>query len=121
MGADPDPDKVRTILYCYDVIPVRFPHLMSFDARQTFAKYFVDLAHVADRVVAISDATRDAYREMLVEVGAPIPEISVIHLGTDLATDMRASFVDGLSSVEVEIYRRSDIMISEATDFRWRN
>ena len=79
----------RTILYCYDVIPVRFPHLMSFDARQTFAKYFVDLAHVADRVVAISEATRDAYREVLVEVGAPMPDISVIRLGTDIATGAR--------------------------------
>ncbi len=79
----------RTVLYCYDVIPVRFPHLMSFDARQTFAKYFVDLAHVADHVIAISDATRDDYREVLVEVGAPIPEISVIRLGTDLATGTR--------------------------------
>jgi glycosyltransferase involved in cell wall biosynthesis len=79
----------RTILYCYDVIPVRFPHLMSFDARHTFARYFVDVAHVADRVVAISDATREAYHEVLVEVGAPIPAISVIHLGTDLVTGMR--------------------------------
>jgi hypothetical protein len=34
---------------------------MSFDARQTFAKYFVDVAHVADHVVAISEATRDDY------------------------------------------------------------
>jgi glycosyltransferase involved in cell wall biosynthesis len=76
----------RTILYCYDVIPVRFPHLMSYDARQAFAKYFVDVAHVADRVVAISDASRDAYRDVLVEAGAPVPPISVIHLGTDLAT-----------------------------------
>jgi glycosyltransferase involved in cell wall biosynthesis len=80
----------RTVLYCYDVIPVRFPHLMSFDARQTFAKYFVDLAHVADHVVAISEATRDDYRDVMVEVGAPVPEISVIPLGTDLATGMRA-------------------------------
>ena len=75
----------RTILYCYDLIPVRFPHLMSFDARQPFSRYFVDLAHAADHVVAISRATLEDYREFLLEVGAPVPHASVIHLGTDIA------------------------------------
>jgi glycosyltransferase involved in cell wall biosynthesis len=79
----------RTILYCYDLIPVRFPQLMSFDARQPFAKYFVDLAHVADHVVTISRATRDDYRNFLVEVGAPIPPLSVIELGTDITMPAR--------------------------------
>jgi glycosyltransferase involved in cell wall biosynthesis len=79
----------RTILFCYDVIPVRHPHLMSFDARQTFAKYFVDVAHVADHVVAISEASRDDFTGMLAEAGAPVPPISVIHLGTDLVTGAR--------------------------------
>jgi glycosyltransferase involved in cell wall biosynthesis len=64
---------------------------MSFDARQTFAKYFVDVAHVADHVVAISEATKDDYRDVLAEVGAPVPDVSVIHLGTDLAPGPRAA------------------------------
>ncbi len=74
----------RTVLYCYDVIPVYFPHLMSFDARQYFAGYFVNLAHCADHVVAISEATRDDYLRFLEEVGAPTPPVTVIHLGTDI-------------------------------------
>jgi glycosyltransferase involved in cell wall biosynthesis len=75
----------RAVLYCYDLIPVRFPHLMSFDARQPFSRYFVDGAHVADHVVAISQASRDDFRDFLAEVGAPVPPLSVIHLGTDIA------------------------------------
>ena len=74
----------RTILFCYDTIPVRFPHLMSFDARQTFARYFVDVAHSADRVVAISQTSRSDFVSLMEEVGAPKPPVDVVALGTDL-------------------------------------
>jgi glycosyltransferase involved in cell wall biosynthesis len=74
----------RTLLYCYDTIPVSFPHLMSSDARDVFAAYFVDLAHAADRVVAISHATRGDYLRFLADVAVPAPEVSVVHLGTDI-------------------------------------
>jgi glycosyltransferase involved in cell wall biosynthesis len=75
----------RSVLYCYDLIPVRFPQLMSFDARQPFSRYFADVAHVADHVVAISRASLEDFREFLLDVGAPVPPLSVIHLGTDIA------------------------------------
>jgi glycosyltransferase involved in cell wall biosynthesis len=74
----------RTVLFCYDTIPVRFPHLMSFDARQHFARYFVDVAHAADRVVAISKTSRDDFLALMRETGAPQPPVDVVHLGTDL-------------------------------------
>lgn len=75
----------RSVLFCYDTIPVRFPHLMSFDARQMFARYFVDVAHAADRVVAISGTSRDDFLALMAETGAPQPPVDVVHLGTDLA------------------------------------
>jgi glycosyltransferase involved in cell wall biosynthesis len=74
----------KTVLFCYDTIPVKFPHLMSFDARQMFARYFVDVAHVADRVVAISETSRGDFLALMDEVGAPKPPVDVILLGTDL-------------------------------------
>src|SRR2546429_542118 len=55
----------RTLLFCYDTIPVLFPHLMSFDSRQHFAHYFADVAHTADRVVAISAASRRDLLQLL--------------------------------------------------------
>ncbi len=80
----------RTVLFCYDTIPVQFPHLMSFDSRQYFARYFVDLAHAADRVAAISEASRRDFQRLLTEVGAPIPSVDVVHLGTDIDTPSAA-------------------------------
>ncbi len=74
----------RSVLFCYDTIPVRFPHLMSFDARQHFARYFVDVAHSADRVVAISQTSRRDFLALMEETGGPQPPVDVVHLGTDL-------------------------------------
>jgi glycosyltransferase involved in cell wall biosynthesis len=74
----------RTVLFCYDTIPVRFPHLMSFDARQTFARYFVDLAHAADQVVAISQTSRRDFLSLMDDTGGPKPPVDVVLLGTDL-------------------------------------
>ena len=75
----------KAILYCHDIIPIRFPHLMSFDARGSFARHFVDVAHTADHVVAVSRASLDDFRGFLLEVGAPVPPVSVVHNGSDLA------------------------------------
>lgn len=74
----------RTILFCYDTIPVRFPHLLSFDARQMFARYFVDVGHTADRVVAISETSKRDFLALMEEVGGPLPPVDVVLLGTDL-------------------------------------
>jgi glycosyltransferase involved in cell wall biosynthesis len=87
----------RTVLFCYDTIPVHFPHLMSFDARQSFARYFVDLAHSADRIVAISQTSRRDFESLMDEVAGPKPPVDVVLLGTDLnvpAGSMRAPSKD---------------------------
>jgi glycosyltransferase involved in cell wall biosynthesis len=70
---------------------------MSFDARQMFARYFVDVAHTADRVVAISQTSRHDFLSLLDEVGAPAPPVEVVLLGTDLnvaETSVRAPSAD---------------------------
>ena len=74
----------RTVLFCYDTIPVRFPHLMSFDARQSFARYFADVAHAADRVIAISETSRSDFVSLMQDVEGPRPPVDVVLLGTDL-------------------------------------
>jgi glycosyltransferase involved in cell wall biosynthesis len=74
----------RCVLYCYDTIPVLFPHLYSFDARQAFARYFVDVAHTADRVVAISETSRNDFMALMRDAAAPQPPVDVVYLGTNL-------------------------------------
>ncbi len=74
----------RTLLFCYDVIPVSYPQLMASDCRDFFAAYFVNLAHVADHVVTISQATLNECLAFLAEIGAPTPPMSVVHLGTEV-------------------------------------
>src|SRR5206468_1071929 len=53
-----------------------------------------------------SDASRDAYRDVLVETGAPVSAISVIHLGTDLATPAH----DGGAARRPELERRPFVL-----------
>ena len=74
----------KTVLFCYDTIPIKFPHYMTFDTRHMFSRYFVDVSHTADCVVAISRTSRDDLIELLAEVDAPQPVVEVIVLGTDL-------------------------------------
>jgi glycosyltransferase involved in cell wall biosynthesis len=74
----------RTVLHCYDTIPVLLPHLMSFDARQHFARYFTDLAHAADRVAAISECSKQDLMHLMAELGGPAPPVDVAILGTEI-------------------------------------
>jgi len=74
----------RTVLHCYDTIPVLLPHLMSFDARQHFARYFTDLAHAADRVAAISECSKQDFTRLMGELGGPVPPVDVAILGTEI-------------------------------------
>ncbi len=74
----------RVLLYCYDLIPVRFPHFMTFDARGFYGEYFRRVAAVADHVVAISLASAHDFRAFLEDDGTPVPPLSVVHLGTDI-------------------------------------
>lgn len=77
-------DRFRMLLFCYDIIPIRFPHLCVNDVSRFFAHYFVDLAWCADRVLCISEASRTDLQAFLGAVGAPLPDARVIRLGADL-------------------------------------
>jgi glycosyltransferase involved in cell wall biosynthesis len=77
----------KTLLFCYDTIPIRFPHLVLGDFRPFFKDYFRRVARTADRVVAISQTSRRDFLEMLEEEGDPKPPVDVVILGTDLTGD----------------------------------
>ncbi|QKC78315.1 glycosyltransferase family 1 protein [Mesorhizobium erdmanii] len=81
----------KGIFCCYDLIPVKFPHLCVGDVAAKFANYFVDIAWCADEIVSISECSRRDLSVLLEELGAPIPETTVIKLGSHLPTSNDAN------------------------------
>ncbi|MBN8943054.1 MAG: glycosyltransferase family 4 protein [Rhizobiales bacterium] len=75
----------KVLSCCYDLIPVKFPHLCVGDVAARFALYFTDLAWSSDEIVCISERSRADLLELLTEVGAPIPAATVFKLGSELA------------------------------------
>lgn len=74
----------KIVLFCYDIIPVKYPHLFFSDAASRFAHHFVNLAWCADEVLCISECSRKDLSELLKELGGPLPLMSVIKLGCDI-------------------------------------
>ncbi|MNS37025.1 D-inositol 3-phosphate glycosyltransferase [compost metagenome] len=75
---------MRVVLCCYDIIPVRLPHLCVGDVAAKFANYFSDVAWCADQILCISEYTRTDLKLLLEELGAPVPDMPVIKLGGDI-------------------------------------
>lgn len=79
---------LRVILFCYDVIPVRLPHLCVGDVAARFANYFTDVAWCADKILCISECTRKDLIALLEELGAPVPQTAVVKLGCQLSHEL---------------------------------
>ncbi|QRY80144.1 glycosyltransferase family 4 protein [Pseudomonas sp. PDNC002] len=75
---------LKVLLCCYDVIPVKAPQLCAGDVAPFFSNYFSNLAWAADKVVCISRCSEKDLLEVLDTLGTPVPETSVITLGSDL-------------------------------------
>jgi len=84
IAAEKATHQFKTIFCCYDIIPVKFPHLCVGDVASTFARYFADLAWCADEIVCISECSRRDLIALLDELGTPIPQATVIRLGSNL-------------------------------------
>lgn len=76
---------LRVTLACYDLIPTRHPqHFHGVHAPGRFDAYLVDMAWCADRVLCISEHTRQDFEAFLAETGAPRPHTHTIGLGCEL-------------------------------------
>jgi glycosyltransferase involved in cell wall biosynthesis len=75
----------RVMGICYDLIPIKFPHLTTERIATHFPQHLADLARVCDHVMCISACTRRDFLEHVESLGAPLPETSVIVLGNDLS------------------------------------
>jgi len=74
----------KTILCCYDIIPVKLPHLCLNGIPERFVRYITDAAWCADSIICISECSRNDLQKFLYELGAPVPELSVVRLGCHL-------------------------------------
>jgi glycosyltransferase involved in cell wall biosynthesis len=77
---------VRTILTCYDLIPLLFPHLCLAQVAAAFPTYLRNLGPAADSIVCISRRTRADLEQFLQQSEIPLPEMPVVYLGTDHAS-----------------------------------
>lgn len=75
---------LRMLLFCYDIIPIRLPHLCVADVSRQFAHYFVDLAWCADLILCISRSSQRDLTTFLGAMSVPVPRTDVIRLGADI-------------------------------------
>ncbi|WP_024352439.1 glycosyltransferase family 4 protein [Aurantimonas coralicida] len=97
----------KTVFCCYDLIPVKYPHLCVGDVASKFARYFCDLAWCSDEIVSISECSKHDLSNLLKSLGAPVPPNTVITLGSDLkrvSNDKLSKAVQTLASERYILY-----------------
>jgi glycosyltransferase involved in cell wall biosynthesis len=77
--------ELRVVLVCYDLIPVLLPHLCRSEVADVFPGYYADVAWVADRVLCISESSERDFTKYVQEIGAPLPQTSLLRLGSVFA------------------------------------
>lgn len=74
----------KMVLFCYDLIPVKFPHLCVMSTFNGFSKYFVQLSWCSDLVLCISKNSQNDLIEFAEENAAPKPKSDTVTLGSNL-------------------------------------
>ncbi|WP_160288682.1 glycosyltransferase family 4 protein [Pseudomonas knackmussii] len=77
---------LKVLLFCYDVIPIKIPEHCVAGVPEKFPGYFVDAAWCADKILCISECSRNDLNDYLETVGAPVPPLDVVRLGSDIIT-----------------------------------
>ena len=76
---------LKVLLMCYDIIPIRLPHLCVPDVAAKFSGYFLDVAACADQILCISEYSRCDLRKYLEAEGVPVPALGLVPLGCEIA------------------------------------
>lgn len=100
---------LKVLLMCYDIIPIRLPHLCVADVAAKFSRYFLDVARCADRIVCISEYSRRDLRKFLEASNAPVPELDIVRLGCEIA---RADDRPPSAAVDEVLGRRFILFVS---------
>lgn len=94
----------KVLLFCYDVIPVKLPHLCVGNVAAFFAHYFANAAWCADEILCISECSRKDLGSLLADLGAPVPRLSVIKLGCQLPVAAAAVVGNDVAAVLTQRY-----------------
>ena len=109
---------LKVLLFCYDIIPIRLPHLCVADVSRQFAHYFVDLAWCADLILCISKSSQRDLTDFLASMSVPQPRSEVIRLGADI---LPAQGQAGQVSESVARYTREPYILFVSTIERRKN
>jgi glycosyltransferase involved in cell wall biosynthesis len=85
IGKITSPSRCKVILFCYDTVPIKFPEFcVRNDFDQLFKLHFVNMAHVASRIIAISRNTKKDLMRVFeaAKIEGPLPPVDVINLGS---------------------------------------
>jgi len=108
--------KLKVISCCHDIIPVKYPHYCGGDVASEHVKYFADLARCSDKILCVSKSTKTDLEELLCKLGAPIPELKVFTLGSEII-----SYDKSEMSPEVEKVLEKEYILFVSTIERRKN
>ncbi|KQQ87764.1 glycosyltransferase family 1 protein [Massilia sp. Leaf139] len=106
--------RLKVLLMCYDIIPIRLPHLCVADVAAKFSHYFLDVARCADRIVCISEYSRADLRKFLEASRVPVPALGVVRLGCEIASAGNTA----PSAAVAEVLRRRFILFVSTIERR---
>jgi glycosyltransferase involved in cell wall biosynthesis len=101
--------KCRSVLACYDTIPLNYPEFTATkETQQVFIKHFVDMAHCADKIFAISQNSKQDLLNFLetAEIESRTPNIEVVTLAGPQLKDQ----VPTLKEIDVDRLRHLKFM-----------
>ena len=78
---------LKTLLCCYDLIPIKTPGLTTASIAERFPVYIISLAKCADKLMCISSYTKSDLNVFLKQSGQDLPDAEIFYLGTDIALD----------------------------------
>lgn len=72
------------VLFCYDVLCVKYPQFVPKDYGSMFVEYLTNAIWCADKIICISNNTCDDLKKFIEQIGCPRPEFRVVQLGSNL-------------------------------------
>jgi glycosyltransferase involved in cell wall biosynthesis len=75
---------IKTVLFCYDLIPYKFPQFCAPEYSVKISHYFNELLWCANYVICISENSKKDLIEYAKTTSGPLPNLKVINIGCDL-------------------------------------
>jgi glycosyltransferase involved in cell wall biosynthesis len=75
--------KFKVILFCYDLVAIKYPQFVPTGFTALFTHYLIDALWCADKMICISQKTKNDLVEFINEMDTPKPILKVIHFGSD--------------------------------------